>query len=382
MRLSRTNTSMVGRWWWTVDRYTLIALAILIGIGAVLVTAASPPVAERIGLDRFYFVKRQMVFLVLSCAVMFGISLLDEVQVRRLAVIGFLGSMLLMLLVPFIGFEVKGASRWIYIAGISIQPSEFMKPCMAVVTAWIFSEGLKTPGFPGYRVATALYAFVVLLLLLQPDFGMTVTVSVVWGAQFFLAGLPFVYVIGLLALGAAGIFGAYHFFSHVQARIDRFLDPSSGDNYQVAKSLEAFQNGGVLGQGPGEGIVKLHLPDSHTDFVFAVAGEEFGMILCLMIIALFAFIVLRGFSRVWKGRDMFVMLSVVGLLTQFGIQAVINMGVAVNMLPAKGMTLPFLSYGGSSLMAVALGMGMVLALTRLRYGYRNADRFDKERGLA
>lgn len=220
-------------------------------------------------------------------------------------------------------------------------------------------------------MACAVYGFVVLLLLAQPDFGMAVTVSVVFGAQFFLAGLPFIWVIAMCVLAVVGVFGAYHFFHHVQERIDRFLDPSSGDNYQVAKSLEAFQNGGILGQGPGEGRVKLHLPDSHTDFVFAVAGEEFGMILCLMIIALFGFIVLRGFARVWKGRDMFIMLSVVGLLTQFGIQSVINMGVAVNMLPAKGMTLPFISYGGSSLMAIALGMGMVLALTRLRYGYRN-----------
>lgn len=381
MQLNRTNTSMVGRWWWTVDRYTLLALAVLIGIGAVLVTASSPSVAERIDVDKFYFVKRQMIFLVVSCGLMFGISLLNEVQVRRLAVLGFLGSMLLMMLLPFIGTEIKGATRWVYIAGMSVQPSEFLKPCMAVVMAWIFSEGLKTPGFPGYRVAIALYAFVVLLLLAQPDFGMAVTVSVVWGAQFFLAGLPFIWVIGMCILAVLGVFGAYSFFPHVQERIDRFLDPSSGDNYQVAKSLEAFQNGGVLGQGPGEGRVKLHLPDSHTDFVFAVAGEEFGMILCLMIVALFGFIVLRGFLRVWRGRDMFVMLAVVGLLTQFGIQSVINMGVAVNMLPAKGMTLPFLSYGGSSLMAIALGMGMVLALTRLRYGYRN-DILEKERGLA
>lgn len=381
MRLNRTNTTTVGRWWWTVDRYTLVALVVLVGIGAILVTAASPAVAERIGLDRFYFVKRQILFLVLSCAVMFGISLLNEVQVRRLAVVGFIGSLFLMLILPFVGYEVKGATRWVYIAGLSVQPSEFMKPCMAVVMAWIFSEGLKTPGFPGYRVAIGMYAFCVLLLLIQPDVGMAVTISVVWGIQFFLAGLPVIFVVILMVLGVAGAFAAYHIFSHVQARIDRFLDPASGDNYQVAKSLEAFQNGGILGQGPGEGRVKLHLPDSHTDFVFAVAGEEFGMILCLMIIALFAFIVLRGFWRVWNGRDLFIMLAVVGLLSQFGIQAVINMGVAVNMLPAKGMTLPFLSYGGSSLMAIALGMGMVLALTRLRYGYRN-ESHETERGLA
>ncbi len=370
MQLSRTNTSYLGRWWWTVDRYTLGALALLIAVGAVLVTAASPPVAERIGLEPYYFVKRQMVFLGLSAVLMTGISLLSDIQVRRLAVLGLLGSLGLMLLLPLIGFEVKGATRWVHIGGLSIQPSEFMKPCFAVVMAWIFAEGIKSPSFPGYRIAMALYGIAVFLLLIQPDFGMVVTVSVVWMAQFFLAGLPFLWVIvmGVGALG--GIFAAYNFFPHVQRRIDNFLDPTAGDNYQVAKSLEAFKNGGFLGQGPGEGEVKQYLPDSHTDFIFAVAGEEFGAMLCLLIILLFGFVVLRGFSRVWNRKDMFVMLAVVGLLTQFGIQAIINMGVAVNILPAKGMTLPFLSYGGSSLMAVALGMGMVLALTRLKYGYQ------------
>lgn len=373
MRPNRTDTSLFGRWWWTVDRFTLLALGLLIGIGAIMTVAASPSVAERIGLDRFYFVKRQLFFLVLSCGMMFGISLLNEIQVRRLAIIGFAGSLLLLLLLPVLGTEVKGATRWIYIGGMSVQPSEFMKPCFAVVMAWVFSEGLKSTRFPGYRIAIGIYAVVAFLLIIQPDFGMTVTVSVVWMAQFFMAGLPFFWLVVMGVLALVGSFGAYTFLGHVRDRIDRFLDPSSGDNYQVAKSLEAFQNGGLLGQGPGEGHVKQSLPDSHTDFVFAVAGEEFGAILCLFIIALFGFIVLRGFFRVMQKRDMFVLLAVVGLLTQFGIQAVINMGVAVNLLPAKGMTLPFLSYGGSSLIAIALGMGMVLALTRQRYGYVEED---------
>lgn len=372
MELNRTNMSKVGRWWWTVDRYTLIALALLMLIGAVLVVAASPAVAERINMDdRFYFIKRQLAYLALSAGVIYGISLLDVIQVRRLAMLGFLASLLLMLLLPVAGYEVKGATRWIYIAGVSIQPSEFMKPCFAVVMAWVFSEGIKTPGFPAYRIAVALFAAVVGLLLIQPDIGMTLTVASVWGVQFFLAGLPVLLVVALAVSGVAGGIGAYHFFPHVQKRIDNFLDPASGDNYQVAKSLEALQNGGMLGRGPGEGEVKQYLPDSHTDFVFAVAGEEFGALLCLIIIVLFGFIVLRGFIRVAHKRDMFVLLAVTGVLTQFGIQAVINMGVAVNLLPAKGMTLPFLSYGGSSLMAIALGMGMVLALTRQRYGYQH-----------
>lgn len=368
-QFNRTNTSQMGRWWYTIDRYTLLALGLLVIVGAVMVVAASPSVAERVGLERFYFVKRHLAFLVASCGVMFVLSTFSEVMIRRVAVIGFLISLILLVLLPAIGTEIKGATRWVYVGGVSIQPSEFMKPCFAVVMAWIFSEGLKSVSFPGYRLAIAVYATVVFLLIIQPDFGMVVTISIVWMAQFFMAGLPFFWLLLMGVLAIVGVFSAYTFLHHVRERIDRFLDPSSGDNYQVAKSLEAFKNGGLLGQGPGEGSVKQSLPDSHTDFVFAVAGEEFGMILCLMIIALFGFIVLRGFARVLHKRDMFVLLSVVGLLTQFGIQAVINMGVAVNLLPAKGMTLPFLSYGGSSLIAIALGMGMVLALTRQRYGY-------------
>jgi cell division protein FtsW len=370
MELKRTNTSKLGRWWWTVDRYTLIAVAVLVALGAIMSVAASPSVAVRVGYEPFHFVKRQVVFLFLACFTMFGLSLLNHVQIRRIAVLGFLGSLVLLMLLPLIGYENKGSTRWMHIAGMSIQPSEFMKPCFAVVMAWIFSEGLKKVSFPGYRIALVFYALVVFLLIIQPDFGMAVTVSVVFMAQIFMAGLPFFWLVLMGILALLGVFGAYNFLPHVQGRIDRFLDPSSGDNYQVAKSLEAFQNGGILGQGPGEGHIKQSLPDSHTDFVFAVAGEEFGAILCLFIIVLFSCIVLRGFYRVMKERDLFILLSVVGLLTQFGIQAVINMGVAVNLLPAKGMTLPFLSYGGSSLIAIALGMGMVLALTRLRYGYQ------------
>ncbi|MGB1539916.1 MAG: FtsW/RodA/SpoVE family cell cycle protein, partial [Rickettsiales bacterium] len=195
MELNRTNTTVMGRWWWTIDRFSLFAVLFLVAIGAVLVTASSPSVAERIGLEQFYFVKRQLIFLVLSIGVMLGISLLNEIQVRRLAILGFLGSLGLLMLLPFIGYEVKGAVRWVYLAGISVQPSEFMKPCFAVVMAWIFSERFKTPGFPGYRVAVALYALVAFLLVIQPDVGMTITISVIWMTQFFLAGLPFIWVI-------------------------------------------------------------------------------------------------------------------------------------------------------------------------------------------
>ncbi len=366
--LDRRNNTALGRWWFTVDRPTLFAIMALICIGVFLIMAGSPPVARRLGYSEFYFVQRQQFFLMLSTIAMIGISVLGPEQIRRLATFGFLVSLALLLLLPVIGFENKGSVRWMRLAGLSIQPSEFTKPCMAVVLAWVFSLRYKQPDFPSYTVAIILYVLVAGLLIIQPDFGMTVTVTGMFGVQFFLAGLPFFWVALMVLLAVVGVVGAYHLLPHVAARIDRFLDPTSGDNYQVEKSLEAFKHGGWLGQGPGEGVVKMHIPDSHTDFIFSVAGEEFGMLACLIIVGIFAFIVVRGFLQLGKDSDMFRTIAVGGLLTQFGIQAIVNMGVAVNLLPAKGMTLPFLSYGGSSLIAMAGGIGMMLALTRKRYG--------------
>lgn len=370
MRLDRTNTGVIGHWWWTVDRLNLVALLLLMAVGSILVTAGSPPVAKRLDLPAFYFVHRHQFFLVLGLLAMLAVSALPQLAIRRLAVLGFLVSIALMLVVPFLGVEIKGSHRWLALAGISIQPSEFMKPFFAVVMAWICAENQRRVDFPGYRVAIGLYLLVVFLLVIQPDIGMTLTVSAMWGIQLFLAGLPMFWVLMMGAGAIAGLLGAYHFFPHVARRIDSFLDPAVGDNYQVTKSLQAFESGGLLGRGPGEGEVKQTLPDSHTDYIFAVAGEEFGAIVCVLIIGLFAFVVLRGLARVWKETDLFVVLAVAGLLAQFGVQSVINMGVAVNMFPAKGMTLPFLSYGGSSVIAIAMGMGMMLALTKRKYGTR------------
>jgi cell division protein FtsW len=370
MRLDRTNTGIISHWWWTVDRKNLLAIMLLIAIGSILVAAGSPPVAKRLNLPAFYFVHRHHIFLALGTLVMFTVSILPPQIIRRFAVLGLFSSLILMVLVLFIGESTKGAHRWINLLGISVQPSEFMKPCFAVVMAWICSESQRRVDFPGYRVAIGLYLLVVLLLMLQPDLGMTITVTALWGVQLFLAGLPILFVLGLLGLAVGGGVGAYYMFPHVAKRIDNFLDPAAGDNYQIAKSLEAFKNGGVLGRGLGEGQVKQFLPDSHTDFIFAVTGEEFGIIICFLFFCLFAFVVLRGFSRVWKENDLFMVLAVVGLLTQFGIQSIINMGVAVNLFPAKGMTLPFISYGGSSVVAIALGMGMMLSLTRKRFGVK------------
>jgi len=373
MSFGRTDTSTVGRWWWTVDRWSIAALFGLIGIGILLTLAASPAVAERIGADSFHFVRRQFAFLVPALVVMMSVSLLTPRQVRRLAVLGLLCALAMMAAVLFLGAEVKGATRWLNIAGLSIQPSEFVKPTFAVVAAWMFAEARLSPGFPGKAIAAGLYVVTAFLLLAEPDVGQTLIISSIWGAEFFLAGLPMLLVGGLAVLGVCGGVGAYLVFPHVQSRVARFLDPQSGDAYQVSTALSAFRHGGIFGTGPGEGHLKLVLPDAHTDFILAVAGEEFGILLCLAVVALFAFVVLRGFSRLMREDNLFVVLAAAGLLVQFGLQAVINMASTLRLMPTKGMTLPFISYGGSSMLALALGMGMVLALTRKRYGTEGVE---------
>jgi len=364
--LHRTDTSLFGRWWWTVDRWTLAAIAILLACGGVMTLAASPAVAERIDVGSFHFVKRQAVFLSLAALTIIGVSLLSPKGVRRLAILTTLGALFLMVMTLIFGSEIKGASRWLAIGGLSLQPSEFVKPGIAVVAAWLFARQRMDERFPGIQMSIAVYLVTVAILLMQPDVGMTIVVSVVWGTQFFVAGLPlfFVALIALIFLGA-GV-GAYFAFDHVQLRVDRFFGPDSEIGYQAARSIEAFQHGGIVGRGPGEGRVKEVLPDAHADFIFAVTGEEFGLLACLVIVGLFAFVVLRGFARVMKRDDLFVLLAVAGLLSQFAVQALINMASSVSLIPPKGMTLPFISYGGSSTLALAIGMGMVLALTRER----------------
>ncbi len=366
--LTRTDRSTIARWWWTVDRWTILALSLLIGIGIILTMAASPAVAERIGADSFHFVRRHFVFLPLSVAVMFAVSLLQPRQVRRMAALVFLGSLLLMALVLVAGPQVKGATRWISIAGITIQPSEFVKPSFAVVAAWMFAAQRLNIGFPGYAVSILLFGITIGLLVLQPDVGMTLVVSAVWGVEFFLAGLHLFWVVLFVFGGLSALVGAYFVFPHVASRVDRFLDPSSGDSYQITTALRAFADGGLMGRGPGEGKIKMILPDAHTDFILAVAGEEFGLIVCLIVVGLFGFVVLRGFSRMLQEDNLFVLLATAGLLVQFGLQALINMASTLHLMPTKGMTLPFISYGGSSMIGLALGMGMVLALTRRRVG--------------
>lgn len=365
---ARTDNSVVGRWWWTVDRWAILGLGLLIAMGLVLTLAASPAVAERIGVDPFHFVRRQIAFLVPSVAAMFVISLMNPDQVRRLACLAFVCALVALAATLVLGAEIKGSRRWIGIGAFSVQPSEFVKPAFIVVSGWLLSERQRHSGFPGGVLSVGAYLATVTILLLQPDFGQTMLITAMWGVQLFVAGLPMIVVLVMLAVGTVGVFGAYFMFPHVASRIDRFMNPEAGDNYQIDRAIEAFMSGGVWGRGPGEGTVKRILPDAHTDFIFAVAGEEFGMVACMALVAVFAFIVLRLLARMLQESDTFVLYAGTGLVTQFGMQAFINMGVNLHILPAKGMTLPFISYGGSSMLALAFGMGMLLALSRHRPG--------------
>ena len=364
--ISREQRTPFSEWWWTVDRLLLAAFMTLMLGGVILSLAASPPVAVRIGLDPFHFFNRHVLFLVPSAIVMLAVSFLSPRQVRRTALIVFVVSVVLVVATLLVGPEVKGAKRWITILGVNIQASESLKPAFVVLVAWLFAESAKRPEMPATSMALGLLMMTVTLLVLEPDFGQTMLLLMVWSTLFFIAGMRIIWVFGLMGAGAVGLFGAYMMVPHVAGRIKRFMDPASGDTFQVDMAMESFTHGGWFGQGPGEGTVKRILPDSHTDFVFAVAAEEFGIILCLALLALFAFIVIRALSRAYRSEDLFARFAAAGLAIMFGIQASINMAVNLHLMPAKGMTLPFVSYGGSSMVSLAYGVGMLLALTRQR----------------
>ena len=366
MLITRSDRSAIALWWWTIDRVLLSSFFILVIFGIFLVMASSQHLAESLNISSHHFTLRHILFGLLSFPVIILFSVLNERQTKIICIVGLLISLCLLLFILFDGSKIKGAQRWVHFLGFSFQPSEVCKPFYVIVNAWLLSLWIEKKEFPGWLWSIGSLMMVSILLLLQPDVGMTIVVSVVWGTQFFVAGLPLVFValIALTFMGA-GV-GAYFTFDHVQLRVDRFFGPDSEIGYQAARAIEAFQHGGILGRGPGEGRVKEVLPDAHADFIFAVTGEEFGLLACLVIVGLFAFVVLRGFARVMKLDDLFVLLAVAGLLSQFAVQALINMASSVSLIPPKGMTLPFISYGGSSTLALAIGMGMVLALTRER----------------
>ncbi|MGE3148898.1 MAG: putative lipid II flippase FtsW [Pseudorhodoplanes sp.] len=364
--VSRAERTPFAAWWWTIDKLMLAALATLMLGGIVLSLAASPPVAARIGLDPFHFVNRHVMFLIPVLIVMLGTSFLSPRQIRRVALVVFVLSIAMVAATLFFGTEIKGARRWIVLLGVNIQPSEFVKPAFVILVAWLFGESARRPEMPANTAALALLLLVVTLLVLQPDFGQTMLVVLVWGALFFMAGMRLIWVFGLGGAAAVGLAGAYFTVPHVARRFKRFMDPSSGDTFQIDNAVESFVRGGWFGQGPGEGTVKRILPDSHADFVFAVAAEEFGIILCLVLVGLFCFIVVRALNHAMQTEEPFTRFAASGLAILFGTQSAINMAVNLHLIPAKGMTLPFISYGGSSMISLAYGMGMLLALTRDR----------------
>jgi cell division protein FtsW len=363
---SRAQRTVFSEWWWTVDRLTLGALVALMLGGIVLCLAASPPVAVRLGLDPFHFVDRQVLFLIPAAAVLFATSFLSLREVRQVSLIVFVVSLILVAATPHFGADIKGARRWLVVLGVTIQPSEFLKPAFVVLIAWLFGESAKRPEMPANLIALVLLLVVITLLVIQPDFGQTMLIALVWGALFYMAGMRFIWVIGLAITAAAGLTTAFYTVPHVAQRIQGFLDPSAGNSFNVDVATESFIRGGWFGRGPGEGTIKQILPEGHTDFVFAVAAEEFGIVLCLILVALFAFIVIRALGKAMRNDDAFCRFATAGLAILFGLQSTINMAVNLHLMPAKGMTLPFISYGGSSLISLAYGMGMLVALTRER----------------
>ncbi|TLG78914.1 putative peptidoglycan glycosyltransferase FtsW [Methylocystis sp. B8] len=365
--ISRAERTPFSDWAWTVDRWLLASLALLIVAGLVFAMAGSPPVAERLHLPTFHFVNRQVMYLLPALVVMIATSFLSPRHVRRLALVIFVISLALVIATIFYGQEVKGAKRWIF----GIQPSEFLKPAFVVLVAWAFSEGARRKDVPGNLIALLLMPITIVPLILQPDFGQTMLISIVWAALFFMAGLHWIWVVGLGGLGGVSALLAYKFVPHVHARIESFLEPPPPvagvpANFQSETALESFIAGSWFGKGPGEGVIKRILPDSHTDFIFAVIGEEFGVLVCIALAAVFAFVVVRGLFSAAQNSDPFCRFATAGLVMLFGLQSCINMAVNVHLMPAKGMTLPFVSYGGSSLISLSLGMGFLLAVTRKR----------------
>jgi cell division protein FtsW len=363
----RVGEPILPRWWRTIDKWALSSILMLFGLGMLLGLAASVPLAEKNGLEAFYYVKRQAFFGVLALGVAGVISMMTPTQVRRLGVIGFAGAFLAIMLLPMFGTDFgKGAVRWFSFGFASVQPSEFLKPGFVIMAAWMMAAAHEVAGPPGRLYSFILTVIIVLALALQPDFGQASLILFSWMVMYFIAGAPVFLLSGIAGLTAVGGMLAYNTSEHFARRINGFLSADIDPRTQIGYATNAIQEGGFFGVGVGEGTVKWSLPDAHTDFIIAVAAEEYGLILVLAIILLYAIIVVRSLLRLMRERDPFTRLAGAGLACAFGVQALINMGVAVRLLPAKGMTLPFVSYGGSSVIASGIAVGMLLALTRTR----------------
>ena len=362
--VSRTDGSIFGKWMWTVDRWLLGIILILAAFGIVMSFSSTRVNAERLGYDTYHFVVRHAFFLAIALVVMLIVSMQRPRTIRRLGVLTLLGSFGMMMLLPFFGTNIKGGTRWIYLFGVSVQPSEFAKPAFAVVTAWLMSLELQEKRWRAKAAAWAVFTILAGTLLSQPDVGMTRTVSAIFFAELFVSGLSMFWCSLLGFIGMVLPVPFYYTLPHFRARIDKFINPEQNDTFQIKTAMEAFKSGGFLGRGPAEGVVKKILPDAHTDFIFAVIAEEYGILICLAVVALFAVFIVRGLLLVMKDKNPFILYAVTGLMTQFGVQAFVNISSALGMIPTKGMTLPFISYGGSSLVSLGLAAGMILGLTR------------------
>ena len=372
MTPARTNRSFLFEWWRSVDHISLGLLICLIGSGLILSMASSPAASARMDIiDPFYFLYRHAVFALIGLAGAFFVSTLSPQNARRVAILALIGASVLLVYVVFNGYSVKGAKRWIKLGSFSLQPSEFVKPAFIVFAAWMFSAQKRDPKVPGVLIVFAVYLALIAILIQQPDFGQSFLLTLCFAAVFFFAGLSLAWMLFLMGVSILGSIGAYIALPHVRDRVVKFLS-ADGDNYQTDKALEAISSGGFLGRGPGEGAVKFRLPDGHTDFIFAVVAEEFGFLLSMCLVALLAAFVLRAYRNALKLNHYFSQLAVAGLATMIGIQTIINLFVNLNMAPPKGMTLPFISYGGSSMISLCFAAGLILAFTRRRpgaYGY-------------
>ena len=367
----RRYLNLFKKWWLDIDKINFFLIIGIMAFGLIMIASSSPAIAKRIEVDKFFFLKKQLIFAVVALVMLVAISFLDQEKIKLLALAGLAGSILLLLLVLVHGVEIKGAKRWVSVLGFTLQPSEFAKTFFVVVNAFLLQRFTAESWKIKYGSSAGLFLVIVCFVLLQPDLGMTLTFAVLWVVQLFVYGLPWALIIALGILAAVGGFGAYLVFPHVEDRINKFLD-SGEKNYQVERSLDAFVNGSFFGTGPGNGVVKKFIPDAHTDFIFAVVGEEFGVLSCIILLVIFVYLITRIVKRALEEEDLFIYLSLCGLMMQFSIQVIVNIGVSMRLLPTKGMTLPFISYGGSSMIAMSICFGLILAFTKKKY-HRDVD---------
>ena len=361
MNITRSDRSQLALWWWTIDRYLLTSFFILMMFGILLVMASSQHLAENLNIPSHYFTIRHILYGALSIPIIIFFSILNERQIKIICILGIIITTVLLFVILFDGEKIKGAQRWFYIGGLSFQPSEIGKPLYVVFNAWLLSLWIEKTKFPGWMWSIASIILISSLLLLQPDLGMTIVMMFTWGFQLFITGIPLILILCLIIAFPIFMIFSYQHFDHVKIRIDNFLE---GKTYQVSKSLQSFESGGFWGKGPGEGFYKKSLPDAHSDFVFAVAAEEYGALICSVIIMIYGLIIIRSFYYTINNNNLFFILAIGGLAFQFGFQSLIHMASNTDLIPTKGMTLPFLSYGGSSLLASAITAGIILSLTK------------------